>query len=107
MAGPARRKYCLVYETLPSRRPRSGPPKMQEIRGSGADVPAARNALRILSFLATQRGPVPPPTVAHALGLPRSSVYRLLAMMQKEGFVLHFPEDRRYGVGVAAFELSS
>ena len=81
--------------------------KMQENRGSGADVPAARNALRILSFLATQRGPVAASTVAHALGLPRSSVYRLLAVMQNEGFVLHFPEDRRFGVGVAAFELSS
>jgi DNA-binding IclR family transcriptional regulator len=71
------------------------------------DVPAARNALRILSHLATQRGPVPAASVAAALGLPRSTVYRLLGVLADAGFVLHYPEARRYGVGIAAFELSS
>lgn len=28
-------------------------------------------------------------------------------MLEAQGFVLHFPEDRRYGIGIAAFELSS
>ena len=72
-----------------------------------ADVPAARNTLRILSHLAAQRGPVPASTIAAALGLPRSTAYRLLGILAEQGFVLHFPEARRYGIGVAAFELSS
>lgn len=71
------------------------------------DIPAARNALRILSHLAAQRGPVAAASIAAALELPRSSVYRLLGVLQEQGFVLHLPEARRYGIGIAAFELSS
>jgi len=72
-----------------------------------ADVPAARHTLQILTHLAAQRGPVPASSLAQALGLPRSTVYRLLGVLQDLGFVLHFPEARRYGIGLAAFELSS
>ena len=70
-------------------------------------VPAADQTLAILAHLAAQRGPVPAATVAQALALPRSTVYHLLAVMQERGFVVHLPEERRYGLGVAAFELSS
>ncbi|HKH07536.1 MAG TPA: IclR family transcriptional regulator [Agromyces sp.] len=75
--------------------------------GAGPKVPAADQTLAILTHLAAQRGPVPAATIAHALGLPRSTVYHLLAVMQERGFVVHLPEERRYGLGVAAFELSS
>jgi DNA-binding IclR family transcriptional regulator len=71
------------------------------------DIPAARNALRILAHLAAQRGPVAAASIAATLELPRSSVYRLLGVLQEQGFVLHLPEARRYGIGIAAFELSS
>jgi len=74
---------------------------------SAPGVPAARQTLRILQYLATQRGPVAATTIATALDLPRSTVYRLLAVLQEFGFVLHFPEARRYGIGIAAFEMSS
>ena len=74
---------------------------------AGSKVPAADQTLAILAHLAAQRGPVPAATIAHALGLPRSTVYHLLAVMQERGFVVHLPEDRRYGLGIAAFELSS
>ncbi|WP_426625520.1 IclR family transcriptional regulator [Leifsonia sp. McL0607] len=70
-------------------------------------VPAADNTLRILGFLATQRGPVPAVVIAASLGLPRSTVYHLLTVLAEHGFVLHFPEARRYGLGVAAYELAS
>ncbi|RLP72863.1 IclR family transcriptional regulator [Mycetocola manganoxydans] len=69
-------------------------------------VPAADATLRILSHLATQRGPVAAASIAAALELPRSTVYHLLAVLQERGFVVHLPEARRYGLGVAAFELS-
>lgn len=70
-------------------------------------VPAAEQTLRILSLLARARGPMPASMIAAQLELPRSTVYHLLAAMQQHGFVMHLPEDRRYGLGLAAFELSS
>jgi len=45
--------------------------------------------------------------VARELGLPRSTTYHLLAELTEAGFVTHLPEERRYGLGVAAFELGS
>ncbi|WP_235007996.1 IclR family transcriptional regulator [Microbacterium timonense] len=69
-------------------------------------VPAADQTLRILSFLARQRGPAPARAIATALGLPRSTVYHLLATLQEHHFVVHLPEDRRWGLGIAAFELA-
>lgn len=70
-------------------------------------VPAADQTLRILSLLASSRGPLPASMIAAQLELPRSTVYHLLAALQEHGFVMHLPEERRYGLGLAAFELSS
>ncbi|TFD90146.1 IclR family transcriptional regulator [Cryobacterium serini] len=70
-------------------------------------VPAAQSVLRVLAHLAAQRGPTPAAVVASALDLPRSTVYQLLDVLVAEGFVVHLPEEHRYGLGVAAFELSS
>jgi DNA-binding IclR family transcriptional regulator len=72
-----------------------------------SQVPAATRALRVLRFLATQPDPVTLDRLATAVGLPRSSAYHLLAAMIEEGFVVHLPEDHRYGLGVAAFEVGS
>lgn len=69
-------------------------------------VPAADQTLRILSFLARQRGPVAASTIAGTLGIPRSSVYHLLDALGAHGFVIHFPAERRWGLGTAAFELA-
>ncbi|MGG7466087.1 MULTISPECIES: IclR family transcriptional regulator [unclassified Plantibacter] len=71
-----------------------------------SQVPAADATLRILSFLAAQRGPVQAAVIANGLDLPRSTVYHLLSVLQERGFVVHLPEAKRYGLGVAAFELS-
>ncbi|MGN6131452.1 MAG: IclR family transcriptional regulator [Nocardioidaceae bacterium] len=72
-----------------------------------SQVPAATRALRVLRFLATQPDPVTLDRLAGAVGLPRSSAYHLLSAMIDEGFVVHLPEDHRYGLGVAAFEVGS
>jgi DNA-binding IclR family transcriptional regulator len=69
-------------------------------------VPASDQTLRILAHLARQRGPVAAGSIASALGIPRSSVYHLLATMQQHGFVVHLPSERRWGLGTAAFELA-
>jgi DNA-binding IclR family transcriptional regulator len=50
---------------------------------------------------------VPAAVLVRELGLPRSTVYHLLATMAAEGFVTHLPEDRRYALGIAAYELGT
>ena len=76
--------------------------------GSAAgQVPAATRALAILRALAKAPGPLPAGALARELGLPRSTVYHLLTAMIEQGFVTHLPEERRYGLGVAAFEIGS
>lgn len=57
--------------------------------------------------MARQPGPVPAAVLARDLGLPRSTTYHLLAELLAAGFVVHLPEERRYGLGVAAFELGT
>jgi DNA-binding IclR family transcriptional regulator len=61
----------------------------------------------VLRYLAAQPDPVSLDRLASALDLPRSTAYHLLNAMIEEGFVVHLPEERRYGVGVAAFEVGS
>lgn len=70
-------------------------------------VPAADQTLRILLHLAKARGPLPATMIANQLGIPRSTVYHLLATLREHGFVMHLPDDKRYGLGHAAVELSS
>ena len=50
---------------------------------------------------------MPASAIARDLGLPRSTTYHLLNVLRDEGFVVHLPEERRYGLGVAAYELGS
>jgi DNA-binding IclR family transcriptional regulator len=61
----------------------------------------------VLRLLAGAPGPVPAAVLVRGLGLPRSTVYHLLTAMVAEGFVAHLPEERRYGLGLAAFEIGS
>jgi DNA-binding IclR family transcriptional regulator len=72
-----------------------------------SQVPAATRALRVLRYLATQPAPVTLDRLAAAVGLPRSSAYHLVNAMIAEGFVVHLPDEHRYGLGVAAFEVGS
>ncbi|MFD0682878.1 IclR family transcriptional regulator [Actinomadura fibrosa] len=72
-----------------------------------SQVPAARRALAVLRLLAGSAGPLPASAIARSLGLPRSSTYHLLTAMAEDGFVAYVPEERRWGLGVAAFEIGS
>jgi DNA-binding IclR family transcriptional regulator len=69
--------------------------------------PAASHALQVLKLLARHAAPLPASAIARDVGLPRSTTYHLLSVLRDEGFVVHLPEQRRYGLGVAAFELGS
>lgn len=70
-------------------------------------VPAAKAALRTLRLLASAPGPVAAERIASAVGMPRSSTYHLLRAMADEGFVVHYADDRQWGLGVSAFEVGS
>jgi DNA-binding IclR family transcriptional regulator len=72
-----------------------------------AIVPAAAQALAVLRYLARQAAPVPAATISREVGLPRSTTYHLLDTLARDGFVVHLPEERRYGLGVTAFEIGS
>jgi DNA-binding IclR family transcriptional regulator len=50
---------------------------------------------------------MPAAAIARDLALPRSSVYHLLKVLHGRGYVSHYPEERRYGLGQAAYELGS
>jgi DNA-binding IclR family transcriptional regulator len=72
-----------------------------------SNVPAAASALDVLEYLSHHAEPVPAASVARDLALPRSSVYHLLSVLAARGYVVHYVEDRRFGLGSAAYELGS
>ena len=72
-----------------------------------SSAPAADRVLDVLALLAREPAPLAGGTVAARLDLPRSTTYRLLAVLAEHGYVTYLPEERRYGLGVAAYELGS
>jgi len=72
-----------------------------------SNAPGAANALDVLELLGRRGEPLPAATIARELGLPRSSTYHLLAVLRERGYVSHLEGERRYGLGVAAYELGS
>jgi DNA-binding IclR family transcriptional regulator len=63
--------------------------------------------LQILRYLARQAGPVGAAAISRDLDLPRSTTYHLLATLAADGFVVHLPDERRYGLGLSAYELGT
>lgn len=72
---------------------------------STSDVPAATAVLRILRHLGDQSVPTRASAIARELDLPRSTVYKLIRVLQDEGFVMHFPEERGYTLSLRAMTL--
>ena len=70
-------------------------------------IPAASRTINTLRTLAKASAPLTAAAIASRIGAPRSSTYQLLQVLEAEGFVIHFEEDSRWGLGVAAFELGS
>ncbi|WP_069164107.1 IclR family transcriptional regulator [Nocardia altamirensis] len=75
--------------------------------GTSSDVPALRRGLAVLQLLAGRAGPISASTIARELDLPRSTTYHLLGELEAARFVTRLPSERRYGLGIAAFELGS
>ncbi len=45
--------------------------------------------------------------LAKRIGIPRSSCYQLLEVLKNQGFAIHFENEKRWGLGLAAWELGS
>lgn len=69
--------------------------------------PAVGRALDILIRLAQRPGPVRASALARDLGLPRSSAYHILSVLEDRGFVVYVPHEKAYGLGVSSFEIGS
>lgn len=52
-------------------------------------------------------GPMPAAALSRALALPRSTTYQLLGALCDSGFVVHLADERRYALGVGAYELAT
>ena len=74
---------------------------------NGTPDTSGRRVLRILQYLARHQRPVLASAIARDCGLPRSSTYRLLHVMAEERFVTYYPDDGRWGLGLAAYELGT
>ena len=72
-----------------------------------ANATAAAHALRALTHLASRAEPIPAAHLARALGLPRSTAYHLLTVLVEQGYVVHYAEERTYGLGPAVHELGA
>lgn len=79
---------------------------METRRGRSA-VPAAEHTVAVLRHLASQPGPVTAQSVFRAAGVGRSSGYAILGVLRAAGLVVHLPEERRYALGLGAFDLGS
>ncbi len=70
-------------------------------------VPSAARTLRVLRYLASRTSPASLEGIARSCSLPRSTAYHLLNTMIAEGFVEHFPDLHRFGLGVRAHEIGT
>lgn len=70
-------------------------------------IPAAERTLDVLTAMAQAPGPVTAARLARDLGIPRSSIYQLLEVLLDRGFVVHLTEERRWTLGLTAFEVGS
>lgn len=70
-------------------------------------IPAAERALDLLVAMAGASGPVTAAQLSRDLGMPRSTTYQLLDVLGERGFVRHLAEQRRWTLGLTAFEVGS
>lgn len=69
-------------------------------------TPAAERTLDILEFIATH-GETRAAMLAQTLDIPRSSVYQLLDVLERHGFVTCLKDRHTYGIGFKTFEMGS
>jgi DNA-binding IclR family transcriptional regulator len=70
-------------------------------------APALRRGLAVLRLLGSRATPVSAGAIARELGLPRSTTYELLTELAAAGFAVHLPTERRWGLGLVAYEIGT
>lgn len=68
-------------------------------------VPGLERGLRILSEFSRGEPVLTAPELARRLGVPRSTVFRLLVTLENMGFVERTPDGRSYRLGLAVLRL--
>ncbi len=99
MAGPRRESAPTVAVRYTG--------QVEPPRPDAGAVPALRRGLAVLRLLASRPSPLTAGAISRDLGLPRSTTYDLLTELAAAGFAVHLPTERRWGLGVAAFEIGT
>ena len=68
-------------------------------------VPGLERGLRILAEFSRREPVLGAPEIARRLGVPRSTVFRLLVTLENLGFVARTPDGRSYQLGLAVLRL--
>lgn len=68
-------------------------------------VPGLERGLRILGEFNRNEPELTPPELARRLGVPRTTVFRLLVTLESMGFVQRTPDGRAYRLGLAVLRL--
>ncbi len=69
------------------------------------ELKSLSRALEVLLAFSLERPLATVDELAHATGIPRSSLYKFLDNLERKGFVRHDPLARAYGPGVSLFRL--
>jgi IclR family pca regulon transcriptional regulator len=68
-------------------------------------IEALARGLEVLGLFTAERPALPLSEIVEALGLPKSSVFRILATLEQLGYLEHDPATRRYRPGLKVFQL--
>lgn len=78
---------------------------MTNIDPSRITVPGLERGLRILQMFSRTRTAIKPPEIAEELGIPRSTVHRLLQTLEELGFLKRSEDGAAYALGPAVLTL--
>jgi len=68
-------------------------------------IEALARGLEVLSLFTAERPALPFNTIVEALGLSKSTAFRILATLEQLGYLEHDPATRRYRPGLKVFQL--
>jgi DNA-binding IclR family transcriptional regulator len=77
------------------------------VRMVNSSVQAVDRAATLLKAVATSHRPATVPELARSCGLNRSTAWRLLATLERQGLVERDPVTQRYSVGYAIFQIAA
>jgi DNA-binding IclR family transcriptional regulator len=73
--------------------------------GTPAAVPALERGLEILRLFKRTRATISPPEIARDLGIPRSTVHRLVLTLERMGFLRRVERGAAYALGPAVLSI--